>query len=159
MPLLPLHGGAQARLSIVTTRVLCAVHRDVYGVNLEYPSANVAAVRTVAAGPSPRCSTGCAEDPPSRVSDRAYSPWAMQGGACQAVDARRVRPKVLAHRLWREHFGDQLLAVASADVPTDESDGPISWDGFAGTASFLKGYASLAAGRRRSQPRGNRRCA
>lgn len=170
VPWLPLRGGAQARLSIDTTRVLRAVHRDVCGVNLEYPSVNVAAVRTVAAQftalrfpgdaarPSPRCSTGCAEAPPSRVSDRAYSPWAMQGGACQAVDARWVRLEVLAHELWREHFGDPLLAVESADVPTYGSDGPMSWDGFAGTAQFLKGYASLAVGRR-SRSRGNRRCA
>ena len=124
----------------------------------------------------------CAEDPPPQegelVSDRAYSQWAMpnavcygsaigemllggieeahmyavqgyrfgaiQGGACQPIDARVVRPKVLAHQLWREHFGDQLLAVEAADVPTYESEGPIYWDGFAGTAPFLKGYASLA---------------
>lgn len=75
---------------------------------------------------------------------QGYRFGAIQGSACNPGEPRVVRPKALAHQIWREHFGDQLLAVQASGVPTYESEGPIYWDGFAGTAPYLKGYASLA---------------
>jgi hypothetical protein len=73
---------------------------------------------------------------------------ALQGKECEAGDYRIIRPKALAQQLYREHFGDRLVAVSPQNIPSYYSDGPIWWDGFAGTAPYVRAYASLANGGR-----------
>ncbi|TAK30716.1 MAG: hypothetical protein EPO40_06950 [Myxococcaceae bacterium] len=69
---------------------------------------------------------------------------ALQGKECEPGDFRIIRPKALAQQLYREHFGDRLVALTQHNIPTYYSDGPIWWDGFAGTAPYVRAYASLA---------------
>ena len=73
---------------------------------------------------------------------------AIPGNECTEGDARVVRPKALAHQLYREHFGDRMVEVSARDVPNYHSDGPPWWDGFQGDAPYLKTYASTADGGR-----------
>ncbi len=69
---------------------------------------------------------------------------ALQGKECEPGDFRIIRPKALAQQLYREHFGDRLVAVVPQNVPSYWSNGPIWWDGFAGSAPYVRAYASLA---------------
>lgn len=78
---------------------------------------------------------------------QGYRFGAVNGNACTDANTTIRRPKELALRLYREHFGAQLLDVDAAEVPTFHSDGPTNWDGFAGDAPFVRAYASLGADR------------
>jgi MYXO-CTERM domain-containing protein len=79
---------------------------------------------------------------------QGYRFGAIPGNECDMNPPSLVRPKVLAHRLYREHFGDRLVEVTAQDVPSYRSEGPPFWDGFQGEAPYLKAYASLADGGR-----------
>lgn len=73
---------------------------------------------------------------------------ALPGQECQQGAVGVLRPKALAQQLYREHFGDRLVAVTARNIPSYRSDGPLWWDGFAGTAPYVRAYASLADGGR-----------
>ncbi|MBP6830628.1 MAG: hypothetical protein KA978_07570 [Deltaproteobacteria bacterium] len=69
---------------------------------------------------------------------------AIPGDWCVDQDTSIRRPKALVHQLWREHFGDRLVAVTAAGVPSYRVSGPTNWDGFAGDVPYVRAYASLA---------------
>jgi hypothetical protein len=74
---------------------------------------------------------------------QGYRFGAVPGSACTPADLRIRRPKELALRLYRDHFGDRLVAVTPGSVPSFRSSGPTNWDGFAGEAPYVRTYASL----------------
>lgn len=69
---------------------------------------------------------------------------AIPGDWCVDQDTSIRRPKALVHQLWREHFGDRLVAVTASGVPSYRVSGPTNWDGFAGEVPYVRAYASLA---------------
>ncbi len=69
---------------------------------------------------------------------------AIPGDWCVDQNTTIRRPKALVHQLWREHFGDRLLPVTAAGVPSYRVTGPTNWDGFAGDVPYVRAYASLA---------------
>lgn len=69
---------------------------------------------------------------------------AIPGDWCVDQDTTIRRPKALVHQLWREHFGDRLVAVTASGVPSYRVSGPTNWDGFAGDVPYVRAYASLA---------------
>jgi len=69
---------------------------------------------------------------------------AIPGDWCVDQDTSIRRPKALVHQLWREHFGDRLVAVTASGVPSYRVSGPTNWDGFAGDVPYVRAYASLA---------------
>ena len=71
---------------------------------------------------------------------------AIPGDWCVDQNTAIRRPKALVHQLWREHFGDRLLAVTAAGVASYRVAGPTNWDGFAGDAPYVRAYASLGDG-------------
>lgn len=79
---------------------------------------------------------------------QGYRFGAIPGHWCMPADHAIRRPKVLVHQLWREHFGDEALAVTTQGVPRYRVEGPTNWDGYAGEVPRLRAYASLAAGGR-----------
>lgn len=79
---------------------------------------------------------------------QGYRFGAIPGNVCYTADLRVRRPKVLVHQLYREHFGDRLVAVTPRSVPTYRSEGPTNWDGYAGDVPYVRVYASTAEGGR-----------
>jgi hypothetical protein len=77
---------------------------------------------------------------------QGYRFGAVNGNACQPANAAVVRPKERAIELYRDHFGDRLVASHVDGAETFTSAGPTNWDGFAGTAPYVRAYASLADG-------------
>lgn len=73
---------------------------------------------------------------------QGYRFGAVGGHACLEADVRVMRPKWLVMSLWIEHFVGRLVAVESIDLPTFHSDGPTNWDGFRGTAPYVRAYAA-----------------
>lgn len=73
---------------------------------------------------------------------------AIPGDWCVTQNTAIRRPKALVHQLWREHFGDRLLAVTASRIPSYHVAGPTNWDGFAGDAPYVRAYASLGDGGR-----------
>lgn len=69
---------------------------------------------------------------------------AIPGDWCVDQDTSIRRPKALVHQLWRERFGDRLVAVTASGVPSYRVSGPTNWDGFAGDVPYVRAYASLA---------------
>lgn len=68
-------------------------------------------------------------------------------GGDWCVDANTAirRPKVLVHQLWREHFGERLVALTPSGVPSYRMSGPTNWDGYEGDVPYVRAYASLTA--------------
>jgi hypothetical protein len=78
---------------------------------------------------------------------QGYRFGGVPGRACLPADYRIRRPKELAVRLWREHFGERLLSTRMVRMPTFVSAAPTQFDGFAGEAPLVRVYASLAEDR------------
>ncbi len=76
---------------------------------------------------------------------QGYRFGGIPGNWCINADTNIRRPKVLVHQLWREHFGERLVALTASGVPSYRVDGPTSWDGYAGDVPYARAYASLTA--------------
>lgn len=76
---------------------------------------------------------------------QGYRYGAIPGTWCIDANTAIRRPKVLVHQLWRQHFGERLVALTASGVPSYRVAGPTNWDGYAGDVPYARAYASLTA--------------
>ncbi len=76
---------------------------------------------------------------------QGYRFGGIPGTWCIDANTAIRRPKVLVHQLWRQHFGERLVALTASGVPSYRVDGPTNWDGYAGEVPYARAYASLTA--------------